>query len=164
MDPSHGRVSLVGGGIGIPPLYFLAAEAIGRGIWQPAAVTVFLGGRSGDDLLCVEDFLALGVTVVQTTDDGSAGDQCLVTHPVEERIPSAPPDVIYACGPMPMLGCVAGIGARHGIPTQVSVETLMACGVGACLGCAMKASRSENDYLHACTHGPVFNALDLAFE
>jgi dihydroorotate dehydrogenase electron transfer subunit len=154
----------VGGGIGIPPLFFLAAEAIGRGIWPPAAVTVFLGGRTRDDLLCVDDFLSLGVTVVQTTDDGSAGDQCLVTHPVEDRIPAAPPDVIYACGPMPMLGCVAGIGIRHGIPTQVSVETLMACGVGACLGCAMKASRGEDDYLHACTHGPVFDALELAFE
>jgi dihydroorotate dehydrogenase electron transfer subunit len=164
VDPAHRRVSLVGGGIGIPPLYFLAADATRRRVWQPASVQVFLGGRTRDDLLCVDDFSALGVRVVQTTDDGSAGDQCLVTHPVETAIPRERPDAIYACGPMPMLACVAGIGERHGIPTQVSVETLMACGVGACLGCAVKARDSKNDYLHACTHGPVFDAMDLAFD
>ncbi len=163
LDPRHRRVSLVGGGIGIPPLYYLAETAIGRGIWPPAAIQVFLGGRSCDDLLCRDDFAALGVAVVQTTDDGSAGDQCLVTLPVETAIPRVRPDAIYACGPMPMLACVAGIGERHGIPTQVSVETLMACGIGACLGCAMKARRSSG-YLHACTHGPVFDAMDVAFE
>ncbi|MFH1980525.1 MAG: dihydroorotate dehydrogenase electron transfer subunit [Pseudomonadota bacterium] len=164
VDATHRRVSLVGGGIGIPPLFFLAAEATRRGVWQPAAVQVFLGGRTRSDLLCVDDFCALGVAVIQTTDDGSAGDQCLVTHPVEMDISRARPDAIYACGPMPMLACVAGIGERHGIATQVSVETLMACGIGACLGCAVKARNSANDYLHACTHGPVFDAMDLAFD
>ena len=164
MDPGYRRVSLVGGGIGIPPLFFLAEEAARRGIWRPEAIRVFLGGRTHDDLLCIDDFQAIGVPLVQTTDDGSAGDQCLVTHPVETAIAAARPDAIYACGPMPMLACVAGIGERYGIPTQVSVETLMACGVGACLGCAMKARNNENDYLHACTHGPVFDAMDLAFD
>lgn len=164
MNPACRRVSLVGGGIGIPPLYFLAAEAIERNIWKPTAIQVFLGGRTREDVLCITEFEALGVAVVPTTDDGSAGDQCLVTHPMEAAIAEAPPDAIFACGPMPMLSCVAGIGTRHGIPAEVSVETLMACGVGACLGCAMKARDADRDYLHACTQGPVFDAAELAFD
>lgn len=99
---------------------------------------MFLGGRSKDDLLCGEDFEALGIPVQCTTDDGSAGDQCLVTHPLEISTVTSPPDIIYACGPLPMLACIVGISDKYNVSCQVSIESMMACGMGACLGCAVE--------------------------
>jgi len=156
-------VSLVGGGVGIPPLVFLAATLVGSGRLTASDIRVYIGGRSSEDLLCVDDFQALGLVPVLTTDDGSSGDHCLVTHPLETQLADFRPDVICACGPMPMLSCVAGIARRHDVPCQVSIETMMACGVGACLGCAVSAADARDNYLHACTHGPVFDAGDLAW-
>ena len=122
-----------------------------------SACEIFLGGRSREDLLCLEDFGRMGVKVHRTTDDGSDGAQCFLTHPLEEAARERPPDVIYACGPMDMLSCVAGIAARQGIACQVSIESVMACGVGACLGCAVEG-RAHDGYLHVCKDGPVFDA------
>jgi dihydroorotate dehydrogenase electron transfer subunit len=98
------------------------------------------------------------MAVTLTTDDGTAGDQCLVTDPLESAAAGQPPDVIYACGPHGMLKCVAGIAKKHGISCQVSIETMMACGMGACLGCAVAPGRTERSdrYLHVCIDGPVF--------
>jgi dihydroorotate dehydrogenase electron transfer subunit len=122
---------------------------------------LFLGGRSQEDLLCIEDFERLGIPVSLTTDDGSCGDQCVVTTPLEEAIQQAPPALVLACGPPAMLTCVLGIVRRHRLPCQVSIETMMACGMGACLGCAVPSRRAGNRYLHACLDGPVFDADDL---
>jgi dihydroorotate dehydrogenase electron transfer subunit len=102
----------------------------------------------------------MGVTVHRTTDDGSDGAQCFLTHPLEIEAQKRPPDVIYACGPMDMLSCVAGIAARLKIPCQVSIESTMACGIGACLGCAV-APRSGEGYLHVCKDGPVFDSEQM---
>jgi dihydroorotate dehydrogenase electron transfer subunit len=100
---------------------------------------------------------------VPTTDDGSEGDQCLLTHPLEEAVRQRPPDLIAACGPPGMIACVGGIASRFGIPCQVSLEATMACGLGACLGCAVKPAGNEESYLHVCKDGPVFDidAIDL---
>jgi dihydroorotate dehydrogenase electron transfer subunit len=122
---------------------------------------VFIGGRTKDDLLCRDDFVQLGLKVETTTDDGSDGDQCLVTHPLAVAVDQRRPDLIVACGPMAMLDCVIGIAEKHHIPCQVSIETMMACGMGACLGCAVEARVDQSGYLHACLDGPVFNAADL---
>jgi dihydroorotate dehydrogenase electron transfer subunit len=92
-----------------------------------------------------------------TTDDGSAGDQCLVTHPVEIALQESKPDIIYACGPLEMLQCVFGIAEKYQVPCQISMETRMACGLGACLGCAVARREASNQYLHACLDGPVFD-------
>jgi dihydroorotate dehydrogenase electron transfer subunit len=152
------RIYLAAGGIGVAPMVFLLehlAAADGR-----ADCEVFLGGRTREDLLCLDDFRRLGVKVHRTTDDGSDGDQCLLTHPLEIAVKNRPPHIIYACGPMNMLGCVAGIAARDGIPCQVSIESVMACGLGACLGCAVEghAHQAREGYLHVCKDGPVFDA------
>jgi dihydroorotate dehydrogenase electron transfer subunit len=157
----HQSVYLVGGGIGVPPLVFLATVL--RGDAGPAAprCRMFLGGRSSEDLLCVEEFEALGIPVRLTTDDGSTGDRCLVTHPLEEAVASSPPDIIYACGPRPMLSCVAGISRKHGVACQVSMESMMACGMGACLGCALPGSNAGDRYWHVCKDGPVFDVTQL---
>jgi dihydroorotate dehydrogenase electron transfer subunit len=158
----HRTVYLVGGGIGVPPLVFLATVLRGDGGQSAPRCRMFLGGRSREDLLCAEEFEALGIPVRLTTDDGSAGDKCLVTHPLEEAVILSPPDIIYACGPLPMLSCVAGISRKHGISCQVSIESMMACGMGACLGCAVPSSRKEDRYWHVCKDGPVFDAAQLA--
>jgi len=152
------HVMLVAGGIGVAPLVLLAEVLAAQP--APPRLSAFLGGRTAGDLLCASDFRRLGARVVETTDDGSAGDQCLVTHPMEVIAAEDRPDVICACGPMPMLGCVCGIAERMGIACQVSLETLMACAVGVCLGCAV-ASRAGERYLHACRDGPVLDAAAI---
>ena len=77
-------------------------------------------------------------------------------RPLEVAAREDRPDVIFACGPMAMLSCVAGIAQGLKVPCQVSVETVMACGMGACLGCAVKGRPGEDRYLHVCRDGPVF--------
>ncbi|TES91248.1 MAG: hypothetical protein E3J94_03955, partial [Desulfobacteraceae bacterium] len=71
------------------------------------------------------------------------------------------PDIIYACGPLEMLKCVAGIAEKHAVPCQISIETIMACGMGACLGCAVERKDLSGNYMHACLDGPVFDAKVL---
>jgi dihydroorotate dehydrogenase electron transfer subunit len=154
------RAIIVAGGIGVAPMPFLAARLVAQAI-DPTQCKVFIGGNSKDDLLCVESFGNLGLTVSTTTDDGSFGDQCRVTDPVEIEISLVKPDVIFACGPMPMLSCIAGIVEKHDIDCQVSIETMMACGMGACLGCAVESRKTPDRYLHACLNGPVFKASAL---
>lgn len=156
----HRRIYLVGGGIGVPPLVFLATVLRNSGR-DMSGCRMFLGGRTQDDLLCREDFEALGVATRLTTDDGSAGDQCLVTHPLEMAVADSPPDIICACGPMPMLSCVVGISQKYKVPCQVSIESMMACGMGACLGCAVKKRQDPDRYWHVCKDGPVFDANKL---
>jgi dihydroorotate dehydrogenase electron transfer subunit len=154
------RIFIVAGGIGVAPIPFLISKLIKKGI-DPAGCKVFLGGKSRDDLLCLQDFSNLGICARTTTDDGSFGDQCLVTDPVEIELARSGADIMYACGPKGMLTCVIDIAERSGIPCQVSIETMMACGLGACLGCAVESRREPDKYLHACSDGPVFDARVL---
>ncbi len=154
------RIFIAAGGIGVAPMLHLLEDlAQSRAL---DACEVFLGGRTRNDLLCLEDFERLAVKVHRTTDDGSDGAQCFLTHPLEIAARERPPDVIYACGPMDMLACVAGIATRLELPCQVSIEAAMACGMGACLGCAV-AGVSGDGYLHVCKDGPVFEAEQLCW-
>jgi dihydroorotate dehydrogenase electron transfer subunit len=156
------RVFVVAGGVGVAPLVFLVSD-LHRKNADISNYRVFIGGRTKEDLLCRNDFLVLGVSVLTTTDDGSAGDQCLVTHPLEMVMGHTVPDIIVACGPMDMMACVVGIAEKHKVPCQVSIETMMACGMGACLGCAVESRIEAEHYLHACLDGPVFSADVLKF-
>jgi len=155
-----GRIFFVGGGVGIAPLVFLVSQLDRRNI-DLADCRAFIGGRNKEDLLCIDDFARLGVPVQTTTDDGSAGDQCLITHPLEAVVEQVKPDIIVACGPMEMLACIVGITEKFDVPCQVSIETLMACGMGACLGCAVEGRDRPDRFLHACLDGPVFDASCL---
>ncbi len=157
---AYRHIIIAAGGIGVAPILFLVEDLAQTG--DLGRCQIFLGGRSREDLLCLEDFDRLGIEVHRTTDDGSDGDQCFLTHPLETAALKQAPDVIYACGPMDMLSCVAGIAARLEIPCQVSIESAMACGLGACLGCAV-AARSQDGYLHVCKDGPVFDADRLVW-
>jgi dihydroorotate dehydrogenase electron transfer subunit len=154
------RIYFACGGIGVAPLFFLVSQ-LRRRHADLSNCRVFIGGRSQADLLCLRDFEQLGVSLQCTTDDGSAGDQCLVTHPLELAVERLTPDIIAACGPMAMLACIIGIAQKYRVPCQVSVETMMACGMGACLGCAVEGRQQRDRYLHACLDGPVFDAAML---
>ncbi|MEJ2220122.1 MAG: dihydroorotate dehydrogenase electron transfer subunit [Desulfobacterales bacterium] len=157
-DAEH--IKIVAGGIGVAPMIFLLDYLIEKE-HDLAGIEVFLGGRSETDLLCLDEFSAFGLPVHMTTDDGSSGDQCLVTDPLEIAVLESRPDIIFACGPMEMLACVAGIADKAGIACQVSIEAMMACGMGACLGCAVAGRKSADKYLHVCLNGPVFDTREL---
>ena len=156
------RVYFAAGGIGVAPLVFLASQLHRRSM-DLSDCRAFIGGRSKADLLCQDEFVKLGIPVQTTTDDGSAGDQCLVTHPLEALVETSKPDLIVACGPTEMLGCIIGITEKYNLPCQVSIETMMACGMGACLGCAVEGREQTDRYLHACLDGPVFDASEIKF-
>jgi dihydroorotate dehydrogenase electron transfer subunit len=156
------RVFVVAGGVGVAPLVFLVSDFHRKKV-DLSNYRVFIGGRTKEDLLCRNEFLELGVSVLATTDDGSLGDQCLVTHPLDKAMGQTVPDAIVACGPMDMLACVVGIAEKHRVPCQVSIETMMACGMGACLGCAVEPRIEGEHYFHACMDGPVFPAEALKF-
>lgn len=154
---------LVGGGIGLVPL-FLLAEALIRNGHQ---VRLLMGGRTRDDILAVTEFERLGVETYVSTDDGSLGEEGFVTGVLERKLAKYPCAEVYACGPMPMLAEVEKICFAHSAPLQVSLESHMACGVGACLGCVVKGtghSEQRPNYLCTCKEGPVFAAGQLDWD
>jgi dihydroorotate dehydrogenase electron transfer subunit len=151
---------LVGGGVGLAPLYYLAKELV-----KNSPVRLFIGGRTREDILCVTEFERLGVETYVATDDGTLGSAGLVTEALERHLGKVQSQqAIYACGPMPMLKAVAEIARRTGISCQVSLEAYMACGMGACLGCVVKGHEHEEhhpDYRCVCKDGPVFDFQEL---
>ena len=147
------RVLLVGGGVGVAPLLYMGAEMKRRGM-EP---TFLLGARKAQDLLELELFERYGRVLV-TTEDGSAGEKGFVTnHSVlHERF-----DRIATCGPKPMMMAVARYARQAQVDCEVSLENMMACGVGACLCCVEKTTQGN---LCVCKEGPVFNVRRLTWE
>lgn len=157
--PSEEEKILVGGGIGLAPLFMLAETLVER-----SKVRLLMGGRTRDDIIAVTEFERLGVETYVSTEDGSLGEAGLVTQVLEKRLAANPCAAVYACGPMPMIRAVETICRRTGASLQVSLEALMACGVGACLGCVVKGkghSEENPSYLCTCKVGPVFKAGQL---
>jgi dihydroorotate dehydrogenase electron transfer subunit len=154
------KAVIIAGGIGIAPVVLLAAELIRSGL-VPSQSRVFLGGRTQEDVLCKEIFEFYGFKVFIATDDGSLGEKGLVTELAERELKKSKPDIIYSCGPHPMLAAVAALAGKLEINCELSIETLMACGLGACLGCAVKKTDTTEKYDHVCIDGPVFNSRDL---
>ncbi len=152
---------LVGGGLGVAPLLFLARQLMGR-----RAIAI-LGAITKSQLLRLEPFRETGLEILVSTEDGSFGNQGLVTE-VLDRLVSRLEDeakanvAIFSCGPYPMLRAVYHLCSAHGVRCEVSLETTMACGSGLCLGCAVKAK--DGGYLHVCKDGPCFRAEELAWE
>ncbi|PLX87342.1 MAG: dihydroorotate dehydrogenase electron transfer subunit [Desulfuromonas sp.] len=157
-DPAQDKI-LVGGGIGLVPLYMLAEKLADK-----SKVRLLMGGRTRDDIITVTEFERLGVETYVSTEDGSLGEEGLVTQVLQRKLQKYPSARVYACGPMGMLDAVQSICATNRVALQVSLEALMACGVGACLGCVVKgAGHSEESprYLCTCKEGPVFDAERL---
>jgi len=153
---------LVGGGIGLAPLYLLASALAAK----KSPLRLFAGGRTRDDILCTTEFERLGVECYTATEDGSLGEQGYVTVALNKHLDTlqGKKATLYACGPDAMLHAVAKIAAERNIPCQVSLEGYMACGVGACLGCVAPGrghSEETPDFRCVCTEGPVFEAADL---
>jgi dihydroorotate dehydrogenase electron transfer subunit len=148
---------MIGGGMGIAPIYFLAQQflSLERAATNPP---VLLGAQTQPELLLLaEEFTELGYPVHTATDDGSLGHHGYVTDLLDNIIENV--HQIYVCGPMPMMSKVANKCLKAGIACQVSLETHMACGLGACLGCTFPAS--EGGYKHVCKNGPVFSADEV---
>ena len=124
---------VVGGGLGAAPLALLVSTLAERGI----AVTVALGAPTAERLLALDTFEAAARELLLATDDGSRWQRGFVTSLVEGALAATTPDVAYVCGPEAMARIVATQCAAAGVPCQVSLERLMACGVGACLSCAV---------------------------
>lgn len=145
------KVFLMGGGIGVPPILELAKQI-------RAEKQIVAGYRDGNTFL-KEDFEKYGAVYV-ATEDGSVGTKGNVMDVVAENGLEA--DVIYACGPMPMLRAIKAYAAERHIKAYISLEEHMACGVGACLGCVVKTkdidSHSHVHNARICTDGPVFDA------
>ncbi|MFQ5456939.1 MAG: dihydroorotate dehydrogenase electron transfer subunit, partial [Myxococcota bacterium] len=136
LPPAGGRAVLVGGGTGIASLHLLGQALRRRRVIERVAL---IGARTKTELLCRQDFRALGARVRVSTDDGTAGLRGTVTDLLEKTLGGAvrPPDAAYVCGPTPMMESAWRVCERAGIPCQVSLEGPMACGFGVCLGCAV---------------------------
>lgn len=149
-----GRVLLVGGGIGVPPLLGVAAKL------KENAVAV-LGFRNQGAVILEKDFQEVGAKTLIATDDGSYGHHGLVTDLCKEQ----EFDCVMACGPAPMLKAVKALAEERGVPCYVSLEERMACGIGACLGCAVALLKEDGTqyYGHVCKDGPVFPAHRIAW-
>ena len=150
-ENNEGNVILVGGGIGIAPLYYLGKILKEKGI-EPQFL---LGGRSKSDLIMLEEFESVGKVYI-TTNDGSLGEPGFVTqHSIwkEKQF-----DMIYTCGPKPMMMAVTKIARENNIDCEVSLENLMACGLGACLCCVENTIEGN---VCVCKEGPVMNINKL---
>lgn len=154
---------LVGGGVGIPPIY-AALEA-----WHQrmdASVGVVLGARTADAVIMADDFARLGYEAIVTTDDGSRGQRGTVMGPAIEWLRAHPDTEIMACGPTPMLAALHAASPSIRGPVQLALEQRMGCGIGACLACVVPAEPvgpQGPDYRRVCTDGPVFRQEELVF-
>jgi len=164
---------MVAGGIGQTPFLALGREAGQRRFGRPPRdvmpakkVTFCYGERNKAKLAGLADFEAAGVEVRVATEDGSVGHRGLVTDLIEPVVKESPwPCRMAACGPEPMLAAVAQVAQRLGVPCQVSLETPMACGVGACFSCVARVrdDSGEWDYKRTCVEGPIFDAERIVF-
>lgn len=147
----------IGGGIGTPPMVGIAKEYGENGI-------AISGFRSANIAILQDDFKDLGCETILCTDDGTAGIHGFVTDALKKKLEQQKSDIIYACGPMPMLKAIVTIAEEYGVETQVSLEQRMACGVGACLVCVCKTVKDGKEiFSHVCKDGPVFDGKEVDF-
>lgn len=151
------NIAVIGGGIGIFPLYELSKQAKNAG----KKVYTYLGFRNKDLVTLENEFDEVSTMLTITTDDGSYKNSGFAINYLENDLEKNNIDCIYACGPLPMLKVVKKLAEEKEIPCQISLEEKMGCGMGVCLGCAVRTATSTDDnpqYLHVCKAGPVFNS------
>ena len=151
------NLAIIGGGIGIFPLYELAKEAKENN----KNVYTYLGFRNVDLVTLENEFENISNQLTVTTDDGSYKNSGFAINYLEQDLEKNKIDCIYACGPLPMLRAVKKLAEEENIMCQISLEEKMGCGLGACLGCAVKTSASpieSPEYIHICKAGPVFDS------
>lgn len=164
---SEQNICLVGGGMGVAPLFFLAKQILAK---HPGVnLRVYAGAANGNELRFLQDdFAGLGIELVIATDDGSLGYAGYITDLVNRELDRSRRWQVYCCGPHPMMAKIAEYCRVENWPCQVSMETMMACGISACLGCTIRTSsakglESNMPYLHVCKDGPVFESGDVAW-
>jgi len=138
---------LLGGGVGVPPLYMLCKELIKEG----KKPTVILGFNSADEIILEEEFTVLGAKVIIATADGSRGVKGFVTHAMKDVSYS----YFYTCGPLPMFKAIEAVAVTSG---QYSFEERMGCGFGACMGCSCKTKYGNK---RICRDGPVLEREEI---
>lgn len=158
--PTAGPVLLVAGGIGIAPLFDLAARSADK-----LETVMVYGARCGEELHALDQLARLPVQLILATDDGTCGVRGTVMEPLS-RLELSRFTGYYACGPRPMLAGVQIKLAAAGVPGELSLEERMACGFGACLGCAVavKDTTGGTAYKRVCVDGPVFPAEEVVFD
>lgn len=181
--PAEEPVVIVAGGMGVAPLLFLAQSLMhgDRHVGAKQAppqnrraslplqrrnVRMLIGAKSGEFILCEEEFRKLGCSVDVATDDGSYGQKGYVSSLFEESIGKKKPGQVFACGPNAMLREIAIASARRGVDCQVSFENQMGCGVGVCLGCVIRTREKDgiSGYRRVCRDGPVFDAQTVLWK
>jgi dihydroorotate dehydrogenase electron transfer subunit len=157
-DPAS-RPVCVAGGYGVAPLSFFA-----RRLGRPGVL--FAGGAGGHDILCLEDFKALGWDVHVATEDGSIGTRGLVTAPLDAWLGGQQgPLEFFACGPNGLLKAVGERAMRRNWKAWLSIDRHMGCAVGACLACVQKIRKDGVDVLvRVCKEGPIFESRDVVWE
>ncbi len=148
---------VVTGGLGAAPLGMLAEQLAARGV----AVSVAMGAPTRERLVARELYERVARRVEVATDDGSAGEHGFVTGPAARLLAEERFDIVYTCGPEPMQRAIAGLASEAGVACEISLERLMACGVGACLSCVVS---TREGLRRACVDGPVFDAEEVLWD
>jgi len=145
---------VIGGGIGVFPLYMLTK--------QLDNAQVLLGFRSSERVVMEQEFLAVSKSVAVATDDGSYGYNGYAVELLEEILQAGEADIIYSCGPMPMLKAVKALAEQYRVKCQISMEQRMGCGIGACLVCTCETtSQGMDKHKRVCKNGPIFWSDEL---
>ena len=150
-QPNGKKIALVGGGIGTPPLLLMAKKLTENGI-KP---DIFLGFRS--DPILIEEFQPVAEKLFIATEDGSFGHSGRILDVLEAQKSY---DEILSCGPTPMLRALKSYAAEKQVPTQISLEEYMGCGIGTCVGCVVKI---KGTYTRICCEGTVFYSNEVDF-
>ena len=166
--PTKKNIVFIAGGIGIAPLSLLAEQICRKKCMSEDAMTFYLGSQTADAIVGLDKLQKLCYKINVCTDDGSLGAKSLVTQAFQKDIKKFLPadTVIYACGPKAMIKTLSKILDGTKFTCQVSLEERMACGTGACMGCAVaiKDNKGALAYKRVCSDGPVFNIKDVIWE
>ncbi|MCL2565902.1 MAG: dihydroorotate dehydrogenase electron transfer subunit [Defluviitaleaceae bacterium] len=160
---NYKKIALIGGGIGVPPLYCAAKAVLGKYPDLDVEIRAYIGFRDIEFVNLEGEFKALGVKTLLTTDNGSYGIKGNALEAFKND--DFAPDCIYTCGPYGMLRAVANYAMDNNISCQVSMEERMGCGIGACVGCAIAIKKGEDfTFKKVCKDGPVFEAQEVLWQ
>lgn len=156
---NYKKVAIIGGGIGTYPLYELAKQ-----LKANSDVTMYMGFRNKELVTLEDEFEEVCNKLVVTTDDGSYKEKGYAIDYLKKDCQKEKPDIIFACGPLPMLKAVQELANNNNIPCQMSLEERMGCGIAACVGCAVKVVKNgKENYEYVCKQGPVFDSKVVVF-
>ena len=156
----HKNIAVIGGGIGIFPLYELTKEAKELNL----NIDTYIGFRNKELVVLEKEFENTSNNLTITTDDGSYKNKGFAIDYLKENLKTKKVDCIYTCGPLPMIKAVKALAEENNIECQISLEEKMGCGLGVCLGCAVKTAKSSKEdpqYVHVCKDGPVFESKSV---